>query len=80
MIQLYIYIYCFSDFFHYRLYKILHIVPCAIQVLVVYIEHCVCVEGFPGGSVVKNLPADGGHVGSIPKSERFPGVGNGIPL
>ena len=29
-----------------------------------------CVEGFPGGSVVKNLPADGGHVGSIPKSER----------
>ena len=38
------------------------------------------VEGFPGGSVVKNLPVDIGDVGSILKSERFPGVGNGNPL
>ena len=28
---------------------------------------------FPGGSVVKNLPANAGDVGSIPGSERFPG-------
>ncbi len=35
--------------------------------------------GFPGGSVVKNLPAnagDTGDVGSIPELERFPGEGN----
>ena len=33
--------------------------------------------GFPGGSVVKNLPANAGDVGSIPGSGRSPGVGNG---
>ena len=40
-------------------------------------------KGFPGGAVVKNLPAnagDAGHVGSIPESERSPGEGNGNPL
>ena len=39
--------------------------------------------GFPGGSAVKNLPAsarDTGDLGSIPGSERSPGVGNGNPL
>ena len=36
--------------------------------------------GFPGGSAVKNLPADGGDAGSIPGSGRFPGEGNGNPL
>ena len=36
--------------------------------------------GFPGGSVVKNLPANAGDVGSIPGSERSPGEGNGNPL
>ena len=38
---------------------------------------------FPGGSVVKNLPAsagDTGDMGSIPGSGRFPGIGNGHPL
>ena len=37
---------------------------------------------FPGGTVVKNLPANAGdtrHVGSIPESGRSPGVGNGTP-
>ena len=36
--------------------------------------------GFPGGSVVKNLPAnagDTGDLGSIPGSGRSPGKGNG---
>ena len=36
--------------------------------------------GFPGGSVVKNLPAnaeDTRDVGSIPKLGSFPGGGNG---
>ena len=52
--------------------------------------------GFPGGSVLKNLPADAGFssvqfsrsvvsdslrpVGSIPESGRSPGEGNGNPL
>ena len=36
--------------------------------------------GFPGGSVVKNLPANTGDAGSIPGSGRSPGGGNGNPL
>ena len=36
--------------------------------------------GFPGSSVVKNLPAHAGDTGSIPGSERPPGVGNDNPL
>ena len=39
--------------------------------------------GFPGGSVVKNLPGSAGNrrdTGSIPGSGRSPGVGNGTPL
>ena len=36
--------------------------------------------GFPGGSVVMNLPANAGDVGSIPGSGRSPGEGDGNPL
>ena len=39
--------------------------------------------GFPGGSALKNLPAnaeDAGDMGSIPGSGRSPGGGNGNPL
>ena len=36
--------------------------------------------GFPGDSVVKNLPANAGDVNSIPGSERSPGEGNGNVL
>ena len=36
--------------------------------------------GFPGGSVVKNLPANAGDVDSIPVLRRSPGEGNGNPL
>ena len=39
--------------------------------------------GFPGGSVVKNLPAKAGDVGdtgSIPGSRRSPGGGNSNSL
>ena len=35
---------------------------------------------FPGGSVVKNLPANAGDAGLIPGSRRSPGEGNGDPL
>ena len=36
--------------------------------------------GFSDGSVVKNLPANAGDVGSSPGFRRFPGEGNGNPL
>ena len=40
-------------------------------------------KGFPGGSVVKNLPANAGDIRdavSIPKLGRSPGGGHGNPL
>ena len=36
--------------------------------------------GFPGGSVVKNLPANAGDVGSVPELGRSSEGGNGNPL
>ena len=36
--------------------------------------------GFPGDSVVKNLPTNAGDVGLILGSGRSPGEGNGNPL
>ena len=36
--------------------------------------------GFPGGSMVKNPPANAGDMGSIPWSGRSPGGGNNNPL
>ena len=39
--------------------------------------------GFPGGSVVRNLPANAGttgDAGSVPGSGRSPGEGHGNPL
>ena len=39
--------------------------------------------GFPGGTVVKNPPANAGGIrdpGSIPRGARSPGVGNGNTL
>ena len=36
--------------------------------------------GFPGGSVVRNLPANAGDVGLIPGLGRSPRDGNGNPL
>ena len=38
------------------------------------------VQGFPGGSVVKNPPANKGDSGSIPGSGRPLAIGNGKPL
>ena len=40
-------------------------------------------QGFPGGSVVKNPPANTGDIGgagSAPRQRRSPGEGNGTPL
>ena len=36
--------------------------------------------GFPGGSVVKNSPANAGDAGLIPDLGRSPGEANGNPL
>ena len=36
--------------------------------------------GFPGCSVVKNLPSNAGDAGLIPGLGRSPGGGNGNPL
>ena len=36
--------------------------------------------GFPGGSVVKNLPGNAGDMDLIPGSGRSPGEGNGNTL
>ena len=36
-------------------------------------------EGFPGGSVVKNLPANTADVGSVPGAGSYPAEGNGYP-
>ena len=44
---------------------------------------CIEGEGFPGGSVLKNPPADAGDtgdVGSVPRLGRSPRVGNGNPF
>ena len=46
----------------------------------VFTEAYSLIWGFPGGSVVKNLPASAGDLGSIPGSGRSPGEGNGNPL
>ena len=38
------------------------------------------IGGFPGGSVVKNLPTNAGDVSLIPELGRTPGEGNDNPL
>ena len=43
-----------------------------------YAKHLV--QGFPGGSAVKNPPVNAEDVGSIPGLGRSPGEGNGNPL
>ena len=55
---------------------------CTIYVQFKYVQNYLSINinlGFPGGSVVKNLPANAGDAGSIPGSGRSP-EGNGNPL
>ena len=44
------------------------------------VEVLLALMGFPGGSMVKNPPANAGDMGSIPGSGISPGGGNGNPL
>ena len=56
----------------------------------IYVNKCICIyfkklliftkTGFPGSSVVKNLPANAGDTGSIPGLGRSHGEGNGYAL
>ena len=49
--------------------------------LVAYLAYTIMYEGFfPGGSVVKNPPANSGDSGSVPGLGKSPGEGNGNPL
>ena len=54
-----------------------------LKTLPLFVLSTVMAQGFPGGSVVKNLPANAGgtrDVGSIPGSGRLSAEGNGKPL
>ena len=53
---------------------------CLIPVQGIITDCCANNGGFPGGSVVKNPPANVGDVGSIPGLGRSPRKGNGNPL
>ena len=49
----------------------------------IYLSKDTLSEGFPGGTVIKNLPANAGDtrdMDSIPGSGRSPGEENGYPL
>ena len=47
-----------------------------IQLLLVYLNVTICSQGFLGGSVVRNLPANAGDAGSVPGMGRSPRGGN----
>ena len=54
-----------------------------LQALVIILTLIARWKGFPGSSVVKNLPANEGDIrdtSSIPGSGRYPGKENGNPL
>ena len=82
MIQLYTYMYIF--FFRFfsiiGYYRILSIVPCAIQwVLVVYFIYS-SMYMFPCGSAGKESACNARDLGLIPGLGRSPGKGKGYPL
>ena len=43
----------------------------------IFVNSYLCLRCFPGGTVVKNLPAIAGDMGSIPGSGRSPGEAHG---
>ena len=53
-----------------------------IRFLMMEFQTCNNWKGFPGGSVVKNYPANAGDMGSVSESERSPGKekGNFTPV
>ena len=51
-----------------------------VAYVIVFKHYLKKIQGFPGGSLVKNPPANAGDAGSIPGLGRSPGEGNGKPL
>ena len=54
-----------------------------LQLFLFFLRREMCCRGFPGGSAVKNLPAnrgDTGQMGLIPVLGRSPGEGKGNPF
>ena len=79
-IKMYIYV-LFQIYFPYFLYWVELPVLYSRSLLVIYYIYIIgYIRGFPGGSVVKNLPANAGDVGWIPGWGRSPEEGNGNPL
>ena len=66
---------CFASKPIYIYYILLH-----LYVIYLFNIHLCLYIGVPGGSVVKNPPANAGDQGSIPGLGRRPGGGNGNPL
>ena len=60
--------------------KKVHFRPDLGRILLRMAYHLSLLLGFPGGSVVKNLPANAGDLGLIPGLGRSPGEGNVNPL
>ena len=58
-------------FFYYIYYVCIYFIDCSKNY---------DIYTFPGGSVIKNLPANAGDTGLIPGSGILPGEGNGNPL
>ena len=77
----------FSFFCHFCFYLLFLPFPSLLEAYSLWptfrLHHSNIPSGFPGGSVVKNLPVNVGDirdVGLILGSGRFPGGGNGNPL
>ena len=73
--------YNWSDWAHTHASTSLHMVWNVTENLTLL--HCVCFlikQGLHDGSVVKNLPANAGDLGSIPGTGKFPEEGNGNPF
>ena len=61
-------------------YKILQIVNLFCTSETYIITHQLSIKGFPHSSVSKSSACNAGDLGSIPRSRRSPGEGNGNPL
>ena len=57
-----------------------HFIPCSLISPIKYILIVSNYRGFPGGSVVRNPPANAGDVGSVPGLGRSLEERNGNPL
>ena len=59
---------------------VFHCVFCLTLICIMICVYAICLEDFPVGSVVMNLPANTGDAGLFPGSRRSPGKGYGSPL